>query len=46
MRYSEIARPPARHILADADQRDPTGESRSGRLRDQWDWGARTVGIR
>ena len=39
MRYFEIARPPARYILADADQRDPAGESRRGRLRDQWGLG-------
>ena len=36
MRYFEIARPPARHILADAEQRDAAGEPRGGRLRDQW----------
>ena len=36
MRYFEIVKPPARHILADAEQRDAAGEPRSGRLRDQW----------
>ena len=37
MRYFEIAKPPARHILANADPRTTVGERRSGRMRD---WGA------
>jgi len=36
MRYFEIVKPPARHILADADAKDAAGEPRSGRLRHQW----------
>ena len=36
MRYFEIARPTARHTLADAEQRGAAGEPRSGGLRDQW----------
>ena len=41
MRYFEIARPPARHILADADQRDAAGEPRSGRLKRPMEIGVR-----
>ena len=36
MRYFEIARPTARHTLADAEQRGAAGEPRGGGLRDQW----------
>ena len=36
MRYFEITKPPARDILANAEQRDAAGEPRSGRLRDPW----------
>ena len=33
MRYFEIVKPSARHILADADQREAAGELRSGRIK-------------
>ena len=36
MRYFEIARPSACHILTDADPKDAAGELRSGWLRGQW----------
>jgi hypothetical protein len=36
MRYFEIARPPAWHILADADPKEAAVEPRRDRLRDQW----------
>ena len=36
MRYFEIVKPSAWHILADADPKDAAGEPRSGGLRDQW----------
>ena len=34
MRYFEIAKPPARHILTNADQK-PRGERRSGRIKEK-----------
>ena len=36
MRYFEIVKPPARHISANAEQRDAAGGLRGGRSRDQW----------
>jgi hypothetical protein len=33
MRYFEIAKPPARHVLADTDPKEAAGEPRSGQWR-------------
>ena len=46
MRYFEIAKPSARHILANAEQRDAAREPRSGKIETTGERGMKSVGSR
>jgi hypothetical protein len=44
MRYFEIAKPPARHILADAEPKEAAGEPRSSKIETAGERGMKSAG--